>query len=1766
MTTNGNNCASNVIDAIEIVANSVVSSANYDKTIIGTVLICTDAETGKYKVQFQDAYYYASVNNPEDSYKKGDNVYVLIPGNNLTAEKKILGLVENLGQGYAAENGIESQYEAIGGNVITNAPQYPLGFSYCSWGDKKPAEDGEIYPYDVEDVLYDVDEPATNKLIIDTVAFASFARSATQIQLSAKVKTSIPSIQERGNFGLKFELEFYTDLEGKETTIKTFILDTNSMVGTFYSLSDYLHQQAILDFNGAVFNRIIRITAFTSDFYLVKEKTENDIFFDDIGIVGMVSSTSNEWNTYHLQIESLRGNSFSDTITEIPLTAKAMFKNRLVEGSEVGYYWFLQNSAISSKDKKYCEHGGAGWHCLNSYNETDQKWIDNANTLTIKSSDMLGESAQYKCVIVSGGKAVAAKEFTIFNTNAQYYIEMKSSLSGDAFYMDQGTANITCTVKDSNEGNTLDPGNFEFHWGRLNSQGNAVSFIPGNGGIPSVDKTISNTEKKTTKEVLDILTALKDYMRAGFNETDATKKIDKTAAFLVKDYEDKVEGLNQYIINVVGLSATDTTNEKVCNKIESFLTNNSLSYVKDNIFHNLKGSIITEKNTFTCTVFQRNVNTSDTSTRYVGTGKIDIFNISSPSSAEYYLILKNHNQVFKYNAQGKSPLHRTNATPQTVNPLTFEFFDKNHTKIDLSKSESAIVRWWVPINDTLIQYTPPDGTALEDVEKDPFGEYYLVNGVKLPFSIVDPYSSNKINNDIYLEVSYNTFYTKIATNLSFIKEGENGTNGTDYYCRIAPNSPTSEYPTVYCWKEGDNLVVRSNFIGNLDSSVNNDNLTQTETTNDDGEKVVEMANAIPWFRCELWNSGIQLTPASVYWKILGNEDSLLTNSPFSLAMTDSSSELYLTVDKDKLEKVINGSIKAPFLVLQATVTYQQKKYYATQPIALVYFKNTNPTNRPRILANCGFNEAVYTSDGTNPQYAADSPFKLDMVKWDNPAETIEFGDAEWTAYGKEEIILKENSDGTCECDLPSIYNGLYVNNGILCKINNESSEFARMYFPINMYLNRYGHSHLNDWDGTSIKINNEEGYILTPQVGAGRKESDNTFTGMVMGEVKGGTGATAQDKVGLMGYGHGVQTMFLDAESGSAYFGKANEISIEPNGRDTKVKLGVWNLDNEAIWKNEENNERLFGGETPYFDLPEDKIYENLYFGSKGLSLNNKFVFFNQNTKGKTEDGNFKTIEAGTLKIGPWFVQNTSFWKGLDYLGGRYQKHLDDGGAPVEIDKEIEPPDPIEILPEKPQKEDGTYYTKKELDDIVNNFEKEYPNFDEETLEPGKDFEDEDEEEEFATQLEIYLQAKENLQTLNEYYTILQKYVPNEDVYNSTIESKALEEYKKAKEIYENELKEYNETTAGKKEEGKKDIYLGEQGFSLGDSFIYKVGMDKEQSSLTMNGKILYSNSTTAQKSFNQISYIDSPLQIFQEYFSIKGEAVPIDLLTLQGNKLGKRGTFISPNKVFFVDKDGASGYEEASFYYKPGTGYYNLTGAAKSKVSDNFFYFNRPLCVNGDIRITSSGVRVINWGSSDSGMWVAFGAQRSDASYNKIGGSTQQFSTAHTPASTYLRGRTLYLQAFGNNTGSGYNGTILGYATRFKFYNKGTSNPYISKSWSTKSDERLKNLELLDDRYYDFFIKLQPYAYTWKNNENGAKNIGYSAQQVKQALLDSNLTLNDFAGLSIDYDNEEGKEYGIEDFHTLNYEEFGPIYAAVLQRALKKIDELEERIKELEQ
>jgi len=122
------------------------------------------------------------------------------------------------------------------------------------------------------------------------------------------------------------------------------------------------------------------------------------------------------------------------------------------------------------------------------------------------------------------------------------------------------------------------------------------------------------------------------------------------------------------------------------------------------------------------------------------------------------------------------------------------------------------------------------------------------------------------------------------------------------------------------------------------------------------------------------------------------------------------------------------------------------------------------------------------------------------------------------------------------------FDGEDLSSSVVCHI----SSIGTIYIPVYMILNRYGHQALNDWDGNSIELNDEGNYILAPQIGAGKKETDNSYTGIFMGTISGLEKKEQEDnaqnkgydinpyKIGLAGYNHGARTIFLDSESGKA--------------------------------------------------------------------------------------------------------------------------------------------------------------------------------------------------------------------------------------------------------------------------------------------------------------------------------------------------------------------------------------------------------------------------------------------------------------------------------------------------------------------------------------------------------------------------------------------------------------------------------------------------------
>ena len=182
---------------------------------------------------------------------------------------------------------------------------------------------------------------------------------------------------------------------------------------------------------------------------------------------------------------------------------------------------------------------------------------------------------------------------------------------------------------------------------------------------------------------------------------------------------------------------------------------------------------------------------------------------------------------------------------------------------------------------------------------------------------------------------------------------------------------------------------------------------------------------------------------------------------------------------------------------------------------------------------------------------------------------------------------------------------------------------------------------LNEWDG-KLTIDEKNGTILSMMVGAGRKEADNSFSGVLMGDIQTNTNNELIDSIGLYGYHKGAQSYGFKVD-GTAFIGKSNTGRIEFDGSkgtitSTQYKKdgggtildfddGYLLLEGRNLSENGKRSSVKLSESSPYFEIKDNaensliKIAdgENGYY----LQSSNFNETNNTGTKISINDGNF---------------------------------------------------------------------------------------------------------------------------------------------------------------------------------------------------------------------------------------------------------------------------------------------------------------------------------------------------------------------------------------------------------------------------------------------------------------------------------------------------------------------------------------------------------------
>ena len=1108
--SNGN-YENKILDAIQKIVDNAITKAHYDKTVKGIISKCSDAEIGKYTVKYQDSSLIAYSADVNTSYSVGEMVYVLIPGNDMTQAKTIIGSVDKLGTNYLDVVDTISQYSIIGNNIIINNGN-EIGL--CSY---KPGGDAVV--------LYDKEHSEDALINLDVVAANTYLKQSKYMLCGASFKTNLDAIQQyKGDYGIAFDLDFIDNNSG-ETVVRTYLVNVNEMKGNPYNYLTPTEQLIAFDIDGENFQGINKISFYSYNFPVEDEDiTIKDLFVSNIVLEGTEKLTEEELLGNSLVLVTPEGIYFDDNDSansSRSIAAQVKIDNNLLDtnSSRLAYYWFKENNKISSTSDGYNRYGGIGWECLNEYNTiieegvTLKEWLSASNIYTTTKANNSAKQNTYKCVAVYNNSVILSKEITLYNYSSAFDITVTSD-SGTYFSYDVGNPTLTCYV------NRVEPED-----------------------TSSVKWTYSWAVRDNNN----------NYNLLEETETDNEEYNDAVAAYeeLRTSLQDGTTVLTEAIQEQLATLAA---------KIKSY---DSIMRVEKNNIYKIKLNTITNFSTYTCFVYRNNA--------FVGKANITITNDLTSNRNSYSLIINNGNQVFKYNENGIAPTSKSLTDPQELYPLSFTLFDDSGKEIDNNAIKAKDVAWTVPTSNSLITISASHGNPSS---RDTINETATYTNYKeLYFTIANIFNANKDRNTIQLRVKYKDRIVIAKTDLIFIKEGEVGTNGTDFVCRITPNAideKIPKYPTL---------------VYNKNASVSDTNPVLNYTP----------AGTGLWLKAELWHDGIKIfdgittnnstenKQVKVEWEILKNKynvnlKNINDHVDVSNLIVNKSTGLF---SFNNLAAVSDTQLKAnPANIVKCTLTYDGIEYYATMPITLVTVNNTSSKQyRAEVVENSGFRYAMYTTDGAKPIYDSANPFALKIYEIENNIEKdisetiltdyvvnyswsvkgLTYGSTQWnveqnliekTLYSE---TLKRNERRFIPVDT---CNGLAVNNALYCSITRDDVELMNIHIPIHLYLNKYGNSALNGWDGNHIEINEDGGFILAPQIGAGKKNEDNSFTGVFMGSVK--EAGQTKEEFGLYGYNAGERTIALNAEDGSARFGKSGmgQIVLDPTDNTATLKSG----------------------------------------------------------------------------------------------------------------------------------------------------------------------------------------------------------------------------------------------------------------------------------------------------------------------------------------------------------------------------------------------------------------------------------------------------------------------------------------------------------------------------------------------------------------------------------------------------------------------------------
>ena len=460
------------------------------------------------------------------------------------------------------------------------------------------------------------------------------------------------------------------------------------------------------------------------------------------------------------------------------------------------------------------------------------------------------------------------------------------------------------------------------------------------------------------------------------------------------------------------------------------------------------------------------------------------------------------------------------------------------------------VYWYIPINATQLRYSESDLTAFSNdinsaVKDSQFSKngyvcFYqpitkndegVIQGLHFTYRIKEYFAENNTQNTIYCIVSNGE--TKLESSISF-NFSTFGINGTDYTLKISPREDQIAVTPDNPFKFQIELFNYNNKRIVIGDKINR--TTSVKLITPKGVKNLEL---------DTFKENDEIVYGSIEWT---NE-----NSYYQIL------QVTINVVWDEQE---GGTGKWVTLTAYRPIPYAASSKYSIQ----------------------GPSTVIYDAQGGNPSYFKDS-FKIFETSDTGNSEIVS-SDIQWIIkyYNSKGAAFDQSSVLSAGYGIAASYMPILKQNNSLLPSNMYLQETQQSLFPIvicrrnggtiwvqPIYLmqNRYPSAMLNTWDG-SLVVDEENNRILSNLVGAGKKNNNNSFSGVLMGEIESNAGiqvdgyssperylASDHTGLGLYGFHEGAQSFGFNI-NGTAFLGKSGGGRISFDGNHGFIYSQSW--------------------------------------------------------------------------------------------------------------------------------------------------------------------------------------------------------------------------------------------------------------------------------------------------------------------------------------------------------------------------------------------------------------------------------------------------------------------------------------------------------------------------------------------------------------------------------------------------------------------------------